>query len=191
MELQEIVKRSQTKEGYGLPDIINSDYGLIDLSEFGMQAIPLWRKQKSCRRAILKISNYRGVGHHVAPYIGTIELQGVLIKGIGNDKSEGDLLSIENKFFPQLEYSNTLKLRRPVTEEDKEADKGASRGTDIWYEGYNVGDLTDRFNKIWDLVSFAKIVFDARLEGAWELFVSYSWANTPTPINELSFNKFE
>lgn len=193
MELQEIVKRSQP-ERYVLPDIINSDYGLIDLSKFGMQTIPQWGKRKSnpSRRATLKISTFRGISSNAIHYYGTMELQGIFIS-TAEDKGKPahNTMAVENKFFPQLEYSHTLKLRRPVTEEDKKADKEAKCEADIRFDYYEVGDLTDRFDKIWDLVSFAKIVFDARLKGSWELFVAYSWANTPIPINELSFNKFE
>lgn len=192
MELQEIVKRSEP-ERYVLPDIIDSDYGLIDLSEFGMQTVPQWgrRKNNPCRRATLKISTFRGISSNAIHYYGTIELQGIFISTAEDkEKPEHNTMAVEKEFFPQLEYSHTLKLRRPVTEEDKEADKEARCEADIRFDHYQVGALTDRFNKIEDLVSFAKVVFDARLKGLWELYIEYSWTGRPKPIDEL-FNKFE
>lgn len=60
---------------------------------------------------------------------------------------------------------------RPVTKEDKETDKKARCEADVRFRYQEVGDLTERFNSIDELIEFAKVVFKNRFIGKWELYV--------------------
>ena len=58
-----------------------------------------------------------------------------------------------------------------LSSEDKDEDKKACCEADVRFRYQEVGDLTERFNSIDELIEFAKVVFKNRFIGKWELYV--------------------
>lgn len=172
MELQEIVNRS-ISERYTYPDIFTDDIGLDSIipGEY-VHAIPSWghRASNMIRRVTLVISTFRGLCANAIHYYGKLNIQGVFMELNGKP---GYIRSsnVWDRDFPLSSESYTLKLMRPITQEDKEKDKKAICEGDVCFKYQEVGDLTERFNSIEELIDFAKIVFKNRFKGKWELYV--------------------
>lgn len=178
MELQEIVKRSQS-ERYEYPDIFNDDCGL-DLTGYNGQfhAVPSWghRKTNTLRRITLEITTYRGISANAIHYYGKLEVQGVSMTynkaGYDYDRSAESEWERKN---PYSQYFYTLNLMRPVTQADLDADKNARCPADVHFEWAEVGDLTGRWNTIDELVEFATQVVKVRFKGKWAFYVKKVW----------------
>lgn len=122
------------------------------------------------RRVTLRISTFRGISCNAIHYYGTLDIQGVYME-VNGELGHFQSSYVWERDFPMSSDSYTLKLMRPVTEEDKDADKKACCEADIRFKYQEVGDLTERFNSIEELIDFAKIVFKNRFKGEWELYV--------------------
>lgn len=172
MELQEIVNRS-ISEKYIYPDVFTDDCGLDSvIPGESLHAIPSWgwRPSNMIRRVTLRISTFRGISCNAIHYYGALDIQGVYMEV---DGEPGHSMSsyVWERDFPLSSDSYTLKLMRPVTKEDKETDKKARCEADVRFNYQEVGDLTERFNSIDELIEFAKVVFKNRFIGKWELYV--------------------
>lgn len=172
MELQEIINRSKA-ERHTYPDVFSADCGLdIIIPERRLHAVPTWgrRKGNPKRRATLNITTYRGLCADAIHYYGSIRIQGVHME-YDNEPGHATMDDEIENLLPLSGYSYELKLSRPVTQEDKDADKEARCEADIRFQWYNVGDMTDRFNSLKELIDFAKIVFKNRFVGNWEFYI--------------------
>lgn len=172
MELHEIVNRS-ISEKHIYPDIFTDDIGLDSvIPGEPLHAVPSWGRRVSnmIRRVTLRISTFRGISCNAIHYYGILDIQGVYME-VDGEPGHSRSSYVWERDFPLSGDSYTLKLMRPVTQEDKNADKKAKYDADIHFEYQNVGDLTKRFDSIDELIEFAEIVFKNRFKGKWELYV--------------------
>lgn len=172
MELQEIVNRS-ISERYTYPDIFTDDIGLDSIIPGKpLHAIPSWgmRSSNMIRRVTLRISTFRGISCNAIHYYGTLDIQGVYME-VNGESGHSQSSYVWERDFPLSSDSYTLKLMRPITQEDKDADKKAYCEADVRFKYQEVGDLTERFNSIEELIDFAKIVFKNRFKGKWEFYI--------------------
>lgn len=169
---EDIIKLSQS-EYYELPEILSDQTGLdIDLSSYGWKSIPTWGRTPGNpkRRVTLKITTFRGISSSAIHFYGKIIIQGVYISQLSNleKPARGTRPIIE--INPTLDYEYQLNLSRFVTEDDFKISYS--------FEHYKVGDFTDRFNSIEDLINFYKLVIKTRFIGNWEFRVNYSWKSS-------------
>lgn len=172
MELHEIINRSRS-EKYTYPDVFTDDIGLDSvIPRESLHAVPTWgrRVHNMIRRVTLRISTFRGISCNAIHYYGILDIQGVYME-VDGEPGHSRSSYVWERDFPLSGDSYTLKLMRPVTEEDKDADKKARCEADIRFNYQEVGDLTDRFNSVEELIDFAKIVFKNRFKGEWEFYI--------------------
>lgn len=182
----EIVKRSQSERNT-YPDIFTDDCGLDSIIPGeALHAVPTWGRRASnmTRRVTLKVSTFRGISSNAIHFYGSLNIQGVYME-VDGEPGHGRMSNAWEREFPLSDDSYVLKLVRPVMQEDKDADKEARCEADIRFDWQDIGDLTDRFNTVSDLIDFAKTVFQARFKGAWELWVEYTWKSKPEKISTL------
>jgi hypothetical protein len=111
-----------------------------------------------------------GISCNAIHYYGVLDIQGVYME-VDGEPGHSRSSYVWERDFPLSGDSYTLKLMRPVTKEDKDEDKKARCEADIRFGYQEVGDLTERFNSIDELIEFAKVVFKNRFKGRWELYV--------------------
>ncbi len=178
MELQEIVKRSQSEQ-CDYPDIFTDDCGL-DLTGYDGQykAMPSWghRKTNTLRRITLEITTFRGVSCNAIHFYGKLIVQGVEMMRDPNAKDYDIHKASEwKKENPLSAYQYWLKLTRPVTQAELDADKNARYPADVRFEWAEVGDLTERWNSTDEMIDFATQVVKARFKGKWAFYVKKVW----------------
>lgn len=178
IELQEIIKRSQS-ERYEYPDIFTDDCGL-DLKGYNgkYKAMPSWghRKSNTLRRITLEITTYRGICGDAIHFYGKLVVQGVEMKRDPNEKDYDIHKASEWKDKnPLSAYQYWLKLTRPVTQAELDADKNARYPAEVRFEWADVGDLTERWNSTEELIDFATQVVKARFKGKWAFYVNRAW----------------
>ncbi|MDL2315059.1 hypothetical protein LJC16_02240 [Bacteroidales bacterium OttesenSCG-928-C19] len=174
MELQEILERtSETREKY--PEIFNDDCGLNEVCPHKkLHAVKSWGRSKGNekRRVTLKVSSFVGISAEAEHVYGKLEVQGVFMEK--DDEKDCSTNCWEcDKTKPLQSYLYRIPLQRYVTEKDKKQDEEL-KYMKKW-EGYHVGDLTDRFDTLEELEEFAKEVFKARFKGDWELWRDVDW----------------
>lgn len=150
MELAELIERSQGKRGHSYPDIFSDTCGLdILMLEEKLHAVKSWgyTKRNQKRRAMLKVTTFRGVSCGAIHYYGGIEIQGVNME---YDGKPGHSRMILDRNIPLAHYTYELELKRPLTKKEINEDP------DRWGNYYEEGDLTNCFEKVSDLLILAK-----------------------------------
>jgi hypothetical protein len=161
--LEQIVKQSDS-EKYSYPDIFTDNIGLdILIPEKKLHAEKSWghSKDNTKRRATLEITTFCGISFGAIHYYGNINIQGINL--IYDDEPDCGTMISDDK-LPLANYSYKLELKRPLTE--KEINKDPERWT-----YYNVGDMTNCFETIDEIIELAKEVFRLRFKGDWEFVV--------------------
>lgn len=162
MTLKEAVKRSMS-EKYDFPDIFNDDCGLnIAIPERKLHAVKSWgyTKNTQARRVILEIRTFVGISFGAIHYYGKLNVQGVNME---YDEHPGRSTMLDDKNLPLGHYTYNLELKRPLTQ--KEIDEDPKR----WGDYYDVGDLTNCFETIEEIIELTKEIFKLRFKGDWEL----------------------
>lgn len=177
MNIEHIIKRSESKRGYEYPDIFKDDCGLdIKIPEKKIHAVKSWgyRKGNPKRRATLEISTFVGISFNAIHYYGKIVIQGVEMEY--DDKSHC-FTSVFDKNIPLAHSEYELELTRPISKEEIAEDP------DRWGNYYKEGDLTNCFESIEDIIDFSKDVFKARFDGDWEFVVEAPYKTYSGIIN--------
>lgn len=162
MTLKEAVNRS-VSEKYNFPDIFKDNCGLdIVLPEQKLHAVKSWgyTKNSQKRRVTLEITSFVGISFNAIHYYGKLNVQGVNME---YDEHPGRSTMLFDDDLPLGHYTYKLELRRPLTQ--REVDEDPSR----WGDYYDVGDLTNCFETIEEIIEEAKEIFKLRFEGDWEL----------------------
>lgn len=161
--LGEIIKQSPG-EKYKYPDVFSENCGLdIVFPEKKLHAVKQWgrRENNRLRRVTLRITTFRGMSFNAIHYYGQIVIQGVDIEYI---ECPGRTTMVFDDNIPLAHYSYNLELKRPVTQAE------IVKHPDRW-EYYHVGDLTNCFETIEDVIALARDVFRLRFSGDWEFYV--------------------
>lgn len=171
MTLQEAVAR--TNGCKNLPDVISSDAGLITIEELNVVGIPSWDRKNvgKPRKVLLKITTWRGISTEAIHYYGVLIVDGVYTAKMGDLQTTQNLSEEEEEKYPLLKYSYSLKITRQILQ--SEIDQDADR----WYS-YEVGDNTNAFETIEELISVAREICNLRFSGNWQFLLQYPNGNT-------------
>ena len=171
MTLQEAVNRSQSEHNT-YPDIIDSSAGLYEIPELNVVGIPTWdrRKNSAKRKAVLKITTFRGISSNATHFYGTLEVDGVYNATLDNIEMSRSLTTEQQKDHPFYNYKYNLKILRPITKEE------IKLNPDRTY-CYTEGDLIRNFNSIKSLIDDTIKIFKLRFTGDWRFIVQYPRGN--------------
>lgn len=172
MNLQEAFIRCQS-EHFNYPEILNSEFGLHEVTELDVIGIPSWNRNnsKNKRKAILEIRTWMGISSNAIHFYGKIIADGVYQATLSNPKKPRSLSFEEEQNHPLLNYHYELKIKRLLTKEEIESDPKR------WGDCYDEGDLVEGYEKIDELINDAKEIFNLRFIGDWDFYVQYPRGN--------------
>lgn len=168
MTLEESILRCRCEHDIEYPDIIDSNSGLYETVELNAIGIPSWNRMNpnKKRNAFLQITSYRGISSEAIHFYGKIIVDGVYVATLDNMEKPRNLSYDEEKNHPLYNYKYDFIIKRSITIEEIESNP------EKWYN-YNVGDFTQRYNTLTELISDAKEIFKLRFTGDWNFFVKY------------------
>lgn len=168
MNIDDAIFRCKSEKNE-LPKIINSDAGLYTTEDLNVIGIPSWNRintNNNKRKVYLVISTYRGISSDAIHYYGKFVIDGVYTATLDDLDKPRNLSSEDKKNHPLYSYNYEMIIKRPITIAEIKSNP------DKWY-AYNVGDLTERYENIDELISDAKDIFKLRFIGDWDFFIQY------------------
>lgn len=166
MTLEESILRCE--QDFNYPDIIDSNAGLYETVELNAVGIPSWNLNNPTKKriAVLQITTYRGISSDAMHFYAKIIADGVYVATLDNLKKPRNLTYAEEANHPLYNYKYNFVVQRPITIDDINSDPKK-------WVAYNVGDLTQRYNSLVELISDVKEIFKLRFVGDWDFFVKY------------------
>jgi hypothetical protein len=120
-----------------------------------------WIRKSRKRTVTLNITSYRGISSDAIHYYGKLEFDGIDAEF---KKDDGIWNTFPSDEFPICWQDWKIEVLREINEEDKTTYKTR-------FEGYRIGEPTNRFNTREDVVNKAKQLFYKRFRGDWEFQV--------------------
>lgn len=170
MDIKEAIEHCWDRKDY--PEVFRDDAGL-DISIPGFITRGSWIENNSPRTVTLDVTTYRGVSWNAVHYYGNITIEGV---SFSPEDSPNTYVVCKETY--KAEEKNPLaagvyyvELVRPITREEIEKDKSR-------WNGYEVGDYTNAFHSLEDIIALAKEVCKTRFLGNWKLKIINSSGET-------------
>lgn len=146
--------------------VIDDKAGL-DFKDEKTRAIPggsfIYEKKSKTRCVKLEITSFRGVSWNAIHYYGKLIADGIDFQCLDNPNVSTSNWDAKKK-SPFCQWRYTFELRRPITQEEIDADP------DRW-EYYAPGSFTNGFDTKEEIIKLAKECFKMRFSGEWELWV--------------------
>ena len=122
-----------------------------------------WVRKKRKRTVTLIITSYRGISSNAIHYYGKLEFDEIDAE-FKKDDGNGMWNTFPSDEFPICWQDWKIEVLREINEEDKTTHKTR-------FEGYRIGEPTNRFNTNDGVINKAKQVFYRRFRGDWEFKV--------------------